>query len=501
MVMSVLLVYPPVNRLYDLRSNYFPLGLGYLAAIANQAGIPTKIYNAEREVHASDQPTFFSNRSRFNRHELFKKALKDDTHRVWMEFKHHITEIKPRVIGFSCTSSSLLSCLKMAKMAKEICSPIVVFGGVHPTICPEETAQYDNVDYIVGGNAEPVFNILMSSLLNGKSVRSLPGVGGRINGDYFFNDPQPDVEDLDIYPFPDRDSLVDFEISRKRFGAIIASRGCPFQCTFCSGASLTKRKVRYRSVTEIVREMNHLKNKYEMEFVQFYDDAFGINKLKIQELCKEIRNKCDGIMWGAFVRADTLDKETLNIMRDSGCVSLGVGVESGSTNILKRIRKGYSREQALSGIEMIKKSGISVTMNIMIGFPFETSKDIRESISLIKKLRIMTNVNTFTPYPQTELYDECVRRGLIKGSLDWATISQHSLANEFIDEISHQEYRELLNEMLDVADGINRRCVTTTYKYVSYLRRLYAENDEDAVRFGIEVAGRIKKRLGALLSS
>jgi len=494
--MSVLLVYPPVNRLCGGRPDYFPLGIGYLAAIANQAGIPTQIYNAEfDEVGELNLPAFWSNRYRLSNHKLFKQALEDDSHRVWMEFKGHISEIKPRVIGFSCTSASLLSCLKMAKIAKEICSPIVIFGGVHPTICPEETARYENVDYIVAGNAEPIFTLLMSSLLNGKSVRSLPGVGGMMNGNFFFNNPQPEAEDLDIYPFPDREALIDYEKQKKYLGAIIASRGCPFQCTFCSGASLTKRRVRYRHVNEIVREMNHLKNKYGMGNLYFYDDAFGINKFKIQELCKEIRSECPGIMWAAFVRADTLDEETLNIMRDSGCVSLGVGVESGSTNTLTRIKKGYTREQALTGIEMIKKAGISVIINIMIGFPFETSKDIRESISLIKKLHVLTNINTFTPYPQTELYEECVRRGLIKGTLDWATISQHSPVNEFISEVSSEEYRELLDEMLDVADRINRRCASTSYKYLSYMRRVYAENDKNAIRFGIVVAGKVKKRI------
>lgn len=498
--MSVLLVYPPVNRLCDVRPNYFPLGIGYLAAIANQAGLPTQIYNAELEFGELNQPTFWSNRNRLNSHKLFKQALEDDSHRVWTEFKCRISEIQPRIIGFSCTSASLLSCLKMAKIAKEICSPIVIFGGVHPTICPEETARYENVDYIVAGNAESIFAQLLFSLLNGKSVRSLPGVGGVINGDYFFNDPLPETEDLDIYPFPDRDALIDYEKSKKYLGAIIASRGCPFQCTFCSGASLTKRKVRYRRVTEIVCEMNHLKNKYGMGNLYFYDDAFGINNLKIQELCREIRNKCPGVTWAAFVRADSLDEKTLNIMRDSGCSGLGVGVESGSTNILKRIKKGYTREQALSGIEMIKKAGISVSINIMIGFPFETSKDIRESISLIKKLHVLTNINTFTPYPQTELHEECVRRGLIKGTLDWATISQHSPVNEFISEVSSEEYRELLDEMLDVADGINRRCASTSYKYLSYMRRLYAENDKNAARFGIVVAGKVMKRISNVFS-
>jgi radical SAM superfamily enzyme YgiQ (UPF0313 family) len=140
-------------------------------------------------------------------------------------------------------------------------------------------------------------------------------------------------------------------------------------------------------------------------------------------------------------------------MKESGCVYIGMGVESGSDRTLTKIKKGYTRAQAIKGVNLTKESGISVAMNIIIGFPFETAKDIHESISLIEELDVPTNVNTFTPYPGSEIFNECVRLGLIKDEIDWSRISQHSPYNAFVSEMSEDTYRVFLDYMVLIADN------------------------------------------------
>ena len=120
-----------------------------------------------------------------------------------------------------------------------------------------------------------------------------------------------------------------------------------------------------------------------------------------------------------------------------------------------------------------KHAGINVGINIIVGFPFERAQDILDSINLIKELDVATNINTFTPYPGSELYDECIRLGLIRGGVDWLTVSQHSEYNAFVFEISEAHYRELLEKMVHVADSIKQKSPSSSKNIIgAYFRRL-----------------------------
>ena len=136
-------------------------------------------------------------------------------------------------------------------------------------------------------------------------------------------------------------------------------------------------------------------------------------------------------------------------------------------------------------------------INIIVGFPFEGEKDIRDSISLIEELGVPTNVNTFVPYPGSELHDECVRLGLIdKQGIDWSVVSQHSPYNAFVHEISLKTYEKLLKEMVEVADRVSRvPKVSKTQAYVQRLREIWSQEGENPVRFAATVG---KKALGRL---
>ncbi|MBU2575129.1 MAG: B12-binding domain-containing radical SAM protein [Elusimicrobia bacterium] len=495
--MKILLVNPPVNRLCDNEVNYFPLGLGYLAAITNRAGFETRIYNAELETQ---KPPILTNRRRINNHGLFIKSLEDDSHRVWLEFREVMKKLRPDIVGFSGTSASILPCLKMAEDAKKIYAPIVVIGGIHPTILPEETVRSKNVDYIIAGDGEKSFPAFLKALAEKKEPLGIPGVGAWRDGGFVFTPPEPVDRDIDSFPFPDRDSLVNLDKHKNFLQAIMTSRGCPYNCTFCSGRNITGGLVRYRSPENVVAEIKFLKDRYKTNHIMFYDDMLLVNKKRIHEICELIIGQKLNITWGAFTRADSVDKETLAVLKASGCRSLSAGVESGSDSTLEKINKGYTREQAINGVRLIKEAGIIPYINMIIGFPHETERDIRDSISLIRELNVSTNINTFTPYPKSDLYDECIRSGLIKGNMDWASFSQHSPHNEFIREVSHETYRVLLDEMLTAADDIITKKHSGLFNHLKRTGEIWHEENRNAFRFTKVMLGKIKTKFKQVLS-
>jgi radical SAM superfamily enzyme YgiQ (UPF0313 family) len=195
---------------------------------------------------------------------------------------------------------------------------------------------------------------------------------------------------------------------------------------------------------------------------------------------------------------DSVDEEMLELMRRSGCTELGVGVESGSDRILQHVKKGYTRQQALDGIKLIRRVGIRPIINIMIGFPTETVSDVRDTMSLIKELNVVTNINTVTPYPDTDLYDECLKFGLIGKEIDWSKVSQHSPFNGFVHEMTLEQYRELLDEMVILVDRINGRKAATLTRYIDHANRIFIDSGRNPARFLWDISLRLVRKVISL---
>jgi radical SAM superfamily enzyme YgiQ (UPF0313 family) len=181
-------------------------------------------------------------------------------------------------------------------------------------------------------------------------------------------------------------------------------------------------------------------------------------------------------------------------MLKSGCTDLGVGVESGSTRVLERIKKGYTREEAIEGVQLMKRMGMNVTMNIIVGFPFETAADLQDTISLIEILGVQTNINTFTPYPNTELYDECLEIGLIQKGMDWTRFSQHSAYNNFIHAMDAATFEALRAKAVAGADAANAGNQKVLYRYLHHARRLAVQHDGNPVALARDVSARLVRR-------
>jgi radical SAM superfamily enzyme YgiQ (UPF0313 family) len=236
------------------------------------------------------------------------------------------------------------------------------------------------------------------------------------------------IKDLDSLPFPARDlfpldiyfSPPTKRISDKKAGNMITSRGCCYQCVYCMASYMWQRRVRFRSIKNVVDEIEECVKKYGLGEFNFHDELFTISRERTIEFCKEVLKRNLDIAWVCMIRVDYIDKDTLFWMRKAGCKKIMFGFESGSQMILDNIKKRVALDKAEEAVRLVKKFNIKTAGNFMIGNLGETEETIKQSIRLAKKLN--TDTMAFfiaSPYPGTEFYQTLKKEGWFRKDFEW----------------------------------------------------------------------------------
>ena len=409
--MNILLINPPAENLVRTfapdslteEMGFFPpMGLLYSAAYAQQA-------------HGD----------RFNIEVLDTQVEKMG----YDKLESVLSQKKPDMVGISCMTFLLLDALKVARLAKKTnpgCH--VVFGGTHPTIYPQEIAGQPEVDSIVMGEGEFTFSELLDAVDGGRSLSDINGVGFRRNGDVVINPPREFIQDLDSLPFPDRELLPWQKyynllgMGKEYMTSLLTSRGCPFNCVFCTKKD--GRMCRVRSPENVVREIEQ-NVKLGITDFDIIDDTFTIDRKRVLAIADLIIRKNLNITMDLRARVDTVDQEVLDRLAQAGCNRVRFGVESGNPGILHNLMKGITLDQARQAYRMAKKAGIVTFAYFMLGSPGETEKEIKESIAFAKELNPdFAQFLITTPFPATELYEKGMRDGILKGDF-WREFSAH----------------------------------------------------------------------------
>lgn len=371
-------------------------------------------------------------------------------------FSRHIEAINPDVIGITVMTFTLVDVVKTLKLIKEVSQKlgkkiIVVLGGPHAHIFPEETLGLDNVDFAIKGEGEVPFFSLLEALEGRGDFSEIKGLVYREEGK-IFNNPVGDlIENLDELPFPDRELLpVEKYSSLLGAGRIVTtmftSRGCPFQCTFCDRPHLGK-KFRSRSALNVVDEMETCL-KLGIEEILIYDDTFTVNRQRVIDICNEIKKRQLKFCWDIRARVDTVDEEILKQLKSAGCSRIHFGVESGTEKILKVLNKGIHLNQIKKAFKAARNAGIETLGYFMIGAPTETKEDILETINFAKKINPdYVHITILTPYPATEIYRLALAEGVIGDDywLEFARHPENGVVTHYWDkELSKQELFELL---------------------------------------------------------
>jgi len=494
--MKVLLIMPPLNRLMGAKLAYFPIGLGYLAGHLKAQGTEAKIYNAENPDQAENLKEI-TNRLLFYQYDTYVHSLKNENHFVWQEIEEVLREFSPDIVGLSVTTAKFGSSLKISSLIKKhFPGCYVVWGGAHPTIKPDEVLQNKEVDFAVRGEGEVTLSELIQEIrTNPGGFSEIKGLSYRRNGDIVHNADRQLMENLDELTFPDKTAVIFPERYLPwDMGVMVTSRGCPFECAFCGAQNIWGRKVRCRSIDNIIAEIKEIISRYNTKQIFFWDDTFNLDRKRLMALCQRLIDERIGISWRCTARPDLLDEELLRIMKQAGCGSIDIGIESGSDRILQSINKGYTLEQIFHGIELIRRSGINFNAFFMIGFPDETEEDIQKTFDLMKRKEMGTLIlSIFTPYPGTKLYQRADDLGLIPKPLDWSFFSHQSPYNHFVKEISKARFRELAQEISTYVDQHNKSFRLFLKMHQSEIP-FYAKNPliffrklKEKIRYGVKV--------------
>lgn len=333
-----------------------------------------------------------------------------------------VGDYDPDFIGFTASTVQMNPALDIARAIKERFSEKkIIFGGVHPSIFPEDILQKDFVDFVVRGEGE----ITMTELAKGKDYDKILGLSYKENGNIKHNENRPPIENLDEVPMPAFD-LLPIKKYRPSTGnykrlpamSLITSRGCPGRCTFCCTEVMGKR-IRFRSAEKIIEEIRFLIDNYGIKEISFYDDTFTIFKKNVRDFCNIIIKEKIDITWSCMSRVDFVDFEILRLMKRAGCHQVGYGIESADEQILRNIKKNISLEKVKDAISMTKKAGMNVRAMFMIGNPGETRETIEKTINFAIDLDPdIVIFNITTPLPGTEMFFWAKENGCLK-TLEW----------------------------------------------------------------------------------
>ncbi|MGQ9705552.1 MAG: B12-binding domain-containing radical SAM protein [bacterium] len=316
--------------------------------------------------------------------------------------------LKPEFILISPGTSALLNDLEFIKNLKESGLKFTSIGcGTHLTVLPEDGLS-GGLDYIVRGEPEITTLELIRSLKYDKSVSKVKGISYLKDGNVINNERRELIEDLDTLPLPARDLIGDFHYKPPysgggRFTIMTLSRGCPYPCTYCATSSYYGRRVRYRSIENVLSEMREVRKSYDI--IGFWDDTFTLKRKYVIEIMKGMVSENLTIPFLCMSRIDTVDREMLTIMKRAGCRLILYGVESASQRVLDILKKKTKIDTVEEVFEMTRGVGIETAGFFMIGTPGETRREIIRTIELAHRLDPdYVSFNITTPYPGTELY-------------------------------------------------------------------------------------------------
>ncbi|MCK4492137.1 MAG: radical SAM protein [Candidatus Altiarchaeales archaeon] len=354
------------------------------------------------------------------------------------EVESRMNGIDYDVLIFRFTPTTFDSDMHTTKISKEI-RPTAKTVGICFTLrdlAREVMNDAKDLDIYVRHEYEVVVPLLIENI---NSLGRIEGIAYRDNGEIIINDNAKPIEDYDSLPIPAYDLLSSINLYHidvphgKPFTILYSSKGCPFNCIYCT---VSGTKLKKKSAGKIIDEIRHLKENYGIKTISFFDETFTIDRRRVSDICNEM--KYLDITWYCNSRSDLVDPELLMEMRKAGCRGISFGIESGSQRILDNALKGVSVEQNANAIKWTKDAGIKVNCSFIVGLPGENKKTIKETTDFIKK-RLPTGAefNIAIPYPGTELYSIYERRGFIKNP-EWRDMYQDT-AFYGTDELSPEE--------------------------------------------------------------
>lgn len=377
-------------------------------------------------------------------------------------------------VGISTmTGSQIIGGIEAFKVVKSISPETpVVWGGVHPSLMSEQTAESEFVDIVVIGEGEETMVELVQKLEQKKSLETVKGLCYKKNGKVVYTPHRGllDVEKLDLPAYHlvnmDKYYTPDFYTTSTKSMKIpfITSRGCSFRCAYCYNIIYNERKFRGMTPEKVVNQIANIVDRYNTSNIFLLDDNFFNQPNRVRKICELfVKDKLDVTLHNVNVRANSIvrsEQKFLNFIYDIGFRKLFIGCESGSDEILRMICKDSKREHAVIANRKLREVGIEPVYSFMAGFPSESIDKVKETLSLMEIL-VEDNpyakvvLSLYSPFPGTPLFDTCIEKGMPypKSLEDWIDMD-YSKVN-YIESIKTKKEIEFIENSQHIANYLN----------------------------------------------
>lgn len=335
-----------------------------------------------------------------------------------------VKEYSPDLVGIQCMTTHLESAYRICRFVRtSLKNTKIVLGGAHFNYQPENIFNYFDIDFVVRGEGEKTFLELIQSIREPSHYKNIKGLVFRdLSGTVVRNEDRELNHELDDLPFPDYDDLYEGHpfygppySKTGRMVTMMTSRGCPFRCAFCDAPNIHGKKVRSRSVDNVLDEMKFLQKKYAVNEFLFKDSNFHMSNKWVAEFAEKITRGNINISFFANYRAEVVSEEFVEPLKQAGCSLIFCGIESVDPSVQKILGKNTSMSQMLRADESIKKYDIKRMYSFMFGSPDDTVESLRASIDFaIRTNPFLIFVNPTVAFPGTALYDYSLHHNLLR---------------------------------------------------------------------------------------
>ncbi len=411
--MKIALIAPPYP-LEEVPSP--PLGLTYIAAVCEAAGAQVTILDYIVRGYSETK------------------------------LKQELKAFDPDIVGTNSVTMNFKRAAGILRTVKQTFPQIItLMGGPHVSFDAENTLSlFPGIDIIVKGEGEATVTELLAVIHTPEKWHTIPGIVFKDHGQIITTAHRPFIQDLDALPLPARHLLPMSRYQALGYPvSIITSRGCPNHCIFCLGRRMVGQKVRFRSAGHIADEIEEIIS-LGISVINIADDLFTASKRRVTQLCNELVKRKLNVSWSAFSRVNTIDTQTLKLMKSAGCHSVSFGIESGNPEMLKRVKKGITIAQAKKAAIACQEAGIRGHASFMVGLPGETQDTLKDSLELQKELGIESAFHFLSPFPGTAVREDIADYDLEILTHDWdqynanrSIVKTASLTPEQMDAFIH----------------------------------------------------------------